>query len=109
MLFGVGVLDSLLFTILIKALADQLPRFGERTGISAVLYVVIMGLFLLKGVVSSSWYMGNSALFYCGTPWAFHITFGVLQLISLSLLAKIFVIRLTLLLFFNTIADESVK
>ena len=45
MLFGVGVLDSLFFTFLIKALADQLPTFGERASISAVIYVVIMLFF----------------------------------------------------------------
>ena len=42
----------------------------ERANISAT--QVIMW-FLLGDVFYSSWYLGYAVLFYCGTPWVFHI------------------------------------
>ena len=51
---------------------DQLPRLGKRELICLLLftcnYVVSVG-----EVSSSSGCLGWTTLFYCGTPWDFHI------------------------------------
>ena len=51
---------------------DQLPWLGKRELICLLLftcnYVVSVG-----EVSSSSGCLGWATLFYCGTPWAFHI------------------------------------
>ena len=56
---------------------DQLPRLGKRKLIYLLLftckYVVSVG-----EVSSSSGRLGRATLFYCGTPWAFHIIILVL-------------------------------
>ena len=44
----------------------------ERANLSAIVYLYIMW-FLFGEVSSSSGCLGWATLFYCGTPWAFHI------------------------------------
>ena len=64
---------------------DQLPRLGKRKLIYLLLctckYVVSVG-----EVSSSSGHLGWATLFYCGTPWAFHII--ILLLLSFYVCEK---------------------
>ena len=48
----------------------------ERASLSAILLLVIM-CFLFGEVSSSCWRLRWAALFYCGTPWAFHIAITI--------------------------------
>ena len=71
MLFGVGVSCRILYSI-VSYLYDQLPRLGKRELICLLSFTCIMW-FMFGEFSSSSWCLGWAALFYCGTPWAFHI------------------------------------
>ena len=78
MLFGVGILCCVSWSIvsyLLNDVADQLPRLGKRKLVffCYCLHVILWCLF--GGGFSSSWYLGWAALFYCGTPWTFHLSF----------------------------------
>ena len=46
---------------------------GERSFVYYRLIVIIIMWFLFGELSPSSWCLGKAALFYCGTPWAFHI------------------------------------
>ena len=55
-----------------RAIVDQLPRLGKRELICLLLFTCYYVVSVWRGFLFL-WYLGRAALFYCGTPCAFHI------------------------------------
>ena len=71
--FGVGVSCRILYSFVIYLYVSgsgSITSVGEE---SCCLLVIVW--FLFGEVSSSSGCLGWATLFYCGTPWAFHIIF----------------------------------
>ena len=76
MLFGVGVSCHILYSIvsyLYVSYSESITSVGEERAIFFCYRLLVIMWFLFGGVSSSSWCLGWAALFYCGTPCAFHI------------------------------------
>ena len=76
MLFGVSVSCRILYFIVSYLYVSIISVGEERANLSAVVYL----WFLFGEVSPSSWCLGWVALFYCGTPWAYHIIILKLKL-----------------------------